>query len=210
MDPIDAPKTAAITAEFLDELAQARTAGEALWRIDRQRLLIAPGGIFSIQQNVTTANDAAGEIRLRRFYSSEGGSFPVNGTKRKTLTPWTECLFAHSRVFVGEGEHVLAQTFDDFEQLRAYKLRSVVNVPMMQGKLCYATFNVFGTLARWQPEQVLGIRLLALACARWVTPTPGLAYRVPGASPVAPIRDDSDALPSPGLDAEGRVSERLN
>lgn len=182
MDPIDAPPTAAITSDFLDALAEARSADEALRLIDLQRLQIARGGIFSIQQNVTTARDPAGEVRLRRFYSSEGGSFPVNGAKRKTLTPWAECLFVRSRVFVGEGEHVLAQTFDDFEQMRAYELRSVVNVPLMQGSLCYATFNVFGTRVRWTPEEILGIRLLALTAARWVPPVPGLAYRFPDAS----------------------------
>jgi len=185
MDPINAPTTTtAITAEFLDQLAKAPGADEALRRIDRQRTLIAAGGIFSIQQNVTTARDADGEILLRRFYSSEAGTFPVLGAKRKVLTPWTECLFVHNRPFVGEGEQVLAQTFDDFEQMRAYELRSVVNVPMMQGRLCYATFNVFGTRAHWQPEQVLAIRLLALAAARWVPCAPGLAYRLQSAATI--------------------------
>ncbi|SEB23701.1 hypothetical protein [Variovorax sp. YR216] len=190
MDPIDAPTTAAITADFLDELAEARGADEALRRIDLQRLRIARGGIFSIQQNVTTARDPSGEVRLRRFYSSEGGSFPVNGAKRKTRTPWTECLFVRSRVFVGEGEHVLARTFDDFEQMRAYELRSVVNVPMMQGALCYATFNVFGTRTRWTPEEILGIRLLALTASRWVPSIPGLSYSFPEASAASPIHDE--------------------
>jgi hypothetical protein len=187
MDPINATTSNAINAEFLDELAHARSADEALRRIDVQRLRVAPGGIFSIQQNVTTASDADGEILLRRFYSSEAGSFPVNGAKRKSITPWTKCLFVHNLPFIGEGEQVLAQTFDDFEQMHAYGVRSVVNVPITQGRLCYATFNVFGTDARWQAEQVLAIRLLALAAARWVTCAPGLAYRLPGAAvPAAP------------------------
>ncbi|MDM0033701.1 GAF domain-containing protein [Variovorax sp. J22P271] len=181
MDPINAPTNTAITARFLDSLADAPSAGEALRRIDHCRSRIASGSIFSIQQNVTTARAAAGEILLRRFYSSEASTFPVDGTKRKTLTPWTECLFVRGRVFVGEGEHVLAQNFDDFEQMRLHKLSSVINVPLMQGTLCYATFNVFGTRARWLPEEVFGIRLLALAAARWVPPMPGLAYGLAGA-----------------------------
>ncbi|WP_399682710.1 GAF domain-containing protein [Xenophilus sp.] len=185
MDPTDAPTTTAITAGFLDSLAEAAGAHDALRRIDACRALIAPGSSFSIQQNVTTALDAAGEVLLRRFYSSEASAFPVNGTKRKTLTPWTERLFVQGRVFVGEGEHVLAETFDDFEKMRAHALRSVINVPLMQGRLCYATFNVFGTCARWLPEQVFGIRLLALAAARWVPCAPGLAYRFPAAVPAA-------------------------
>ncbi|MBS0341637.1 MAG: GAF domain-containing protein [Proteobacteria bacterium] len=203
MDPIDAPPATAITASFLDDLAEARSADEALRRIDLQRLQIARGGIFSIQQNVTTARDPAGEVRLRRFYSSEGGTFPVNGAKRKTLTPWTECLFVRSRVFVGEGEHVLAQTFDDFDQMRAYRLRSVVNVPLMLGPLCYATFNVFGTRVRWTPEEILNIRLLALTASRWVPPAPGLAYSFAGNGDVLSFQDDADAP------FQGRASQRL-
>jgi len=182
MDAIHVPTINGITAEFLDALAESRSAHEALQRIDLCRSLIASGSIFSIQQNVTTGRDVPDQILLRRFYSSEAASFPVQGAKRKTLTPWTECLFVQGRVFVGEGEHVLARHFDDFEQMRAYKLRSVINVPLMQGNLCYATFNVFGTRARWMPEEILGIRLLALAAARWVPATPGLAYRFTGVS----------------------------
>lgn len=170
--------TSPITADFLDALAAARTTEEALRLVDQRRSAIAPHSIFSIQLNVTTARDAAGEVLLRRFWSSEGASFPVNGTKRKSLTPWTDCLFVQGRVFVGEGEHVLASHFDDFEQMRPHGLRSVVNVPLLHGPLCYATFNVFGTQAHWSAQQVLAIRLLALAAARWVPATPGLAYRL--------------------------------
>jgi len=50
-------------------------------------------------------------------------------------------------------------------------------VPLLRDNLCYATFNVFGTRGRWQPHEVLGIRLLALATARWVAPAPDLMYR---------------------------------
>jgi len=53
---------------------------------------------------------------------------------------------------------------------------AVVNVPMLLGQRTYATFNVFGTRGRWQPEEVLGLRLLALAAARWVSPSPELDY----------------------------------
>jgi hypothetical protein len=177
----------ALTARFLDALDAARSADVALHEVDRCRRLIAGDSVFSIQQNVTTERDPADEIRLRRFYSSVTDHYPVNGTKRKTLTPWTECLFVQGRVFVGEGEHVLARHFDDFEQMRPYGLRSVVNVPLLRGPLCYATFNVFGTRARWLPEEILGIRLLALAAARWVPSAPGLSYRFAAASLIHPL-----------------------
>ena len=149
----------------------------ALRQLDEFRRQIASDSIFSIQQNVTTADDPADEIRLRRFYSSEARHYPVKGIKRKTRTPWTECLFLRGRPFVGEGADVLERHFDDYEQMRRFGLQSVVNVPLMQGKVCHATFNVFGTRPRWLPQEVLGIRLLALAAARWVPAAPGLAYR---------------------------------
>ena len=177
----------ALTNDLLDVLAEARSADAALRQVDRMRSLIAGEGIFSIQQNVTTAHDPAGEIRLRRFYSSEAGRHPVGGGKRKTLTPWTDCLFVQGRVFVGEGEKTLAQHFDDFEQMRPYGLQSVINVPLLRGDVCYATFNVFGTRAEWQPHEVLGIRLLALAAARWVPAAPGLAYRFTDMSFTSPM-----------------------
>ena len=178
-----APRSSTLTtfaANSLDVLAQARSPDVALRQLDLFRRVIAGDSIFSIQRNVTTGRDPVDEIQLQRFYSSEAEQFPVHGTKRKTLTPWVERLFLQGQVFVGEGAGVLARTFDDFDQMRAYGVQSVVNVPLMQGNLCYATFNVFGTRDLWLPHEVLGIQLLALAAARWVTPEPGLTYRFNG------------------------------
>ena len=79
-------------------------------------------------------------------------------------------------MFGAEGSDALERTFDDYAQMRPLGLNAVVNVPMMAGRLCYATFNVFGTRGAWQPSEVLALRLLALAAARWVSPAPDLAY----------------------------------
>jgi hypothetical protein len=173
----DPSAAAGFRAEMLDALDACPNAESALRQVDAFRRQIAGGSIFSIQQNVTTADDPADEIRLRRFYSSEARHYPVKGTKRKTLTPWTECLFLRGRPFVGEGADVLERHFDDYDQMRRFSLHSVVNVPLMRGTVCYATFNVFGTRPRWLADEVLGIRMLALAAARWVPAAPGLAYR---------------------------------
>jgi len=174
--------THATLAEILDALDGERSVEAALHRIDAFRRRIVESGVFSIQRNVTTADDPPDEIRLRRCYSSEGRHYPVNGTKRKTLTPWTECLFVHGRVFVGEGADALARHFDDYAQMRPWKLQSVVNVPLMTGNLCHATFNVFGTRPHWQPREIVAIRVLALAAARWVPAAPDLSYRFTAAS----------------------------
>jgi len=165
-----------LCSNLIDALAEAPSAEAALLQIDAYRRLLAGPGIFSIQLNVTTRDDPCNEIRLQRLYSSHGGKFPVQGRKRKTLTPWTETLFVRGQVFVAEGVAALEQTFDDYEQMRPLGLNAVVNVPLLKDRLCYATFNVFGTRGSWQPAEILSLRLLALAAARWVPPAPGLSY----------------------------------
>jgi len=52
----------------------------------------------------------------------------------------------------------------------------------MTGNLCHATFNVFGTRPRWQPHEIVAIRVLALAAARWVPAAPDLSYCFTAAS----------------------------
>lgn len=165
-----------LCSNLLDAIGEAAGADAALAQIDAYRRLLAGPGIFSIQLNVTTRDDPSNEILLQRLYSSADNAFPVQGRKRKTLTPWTETLFVRGQVFVAEGCAALEQTFDDYAQMRPLGLNAAVNVPLLQGRLCYATFNVFGTRGRWHPSEVLALRLLALAAARWVTPAPDLAY----------------------------------
>jgi hypothetical protein len=165
-----------LCSNLLDAMAEASDAEAALVQINAYRRLLAGPGIFSIQLNVTTRDDPRNEILLQRVYSSHGSEFPVQGQKRKTLTPWTETLFVRGEVFVAEGSAALERTFDDFEQMRPLGLNAVVNVPLLKDRLCYATFNVFGTRGGWQPSEVLALRLLAMAAARWVSPAPGLSY----------------------------------
>lgn len=165
-----------LCSNLLDAIAEAPGAEAALAQIDAYRRLLAGPGIFSIQLNVTTREDPRNEILLQRLYSSASHAFPVQGRKRKILTPWTETLFVRGEIFVAEGATVLEQTFDDYAQMRLLGLNAAVNVPMLQGQVCYATFNVFGTRGGWQPAEVLALRLLALAAARWVTPAPDLSY----------------------------------
>lgn len=165
-----------LCANLLDATAEAPSAEAALERIDAYRRLLAGPGIFSIQLNVTTRDDPRNEIHLQRLYSSAGRTFPVQGRKRKTLTPWTETLFLRGEMFVAQGSDALEQTFDDYAQMRPLGLNAAVNVPLLTGKVCYATFNVFGTRGGWQPSEILALRLLALAAARWVSPAPGLSY----------------------------------
>jgi hypothetical protein len=165
-------------SNLLDALGEARSAEVALAQIDQARRVIAGPGIFSIQLNVTTARDPHNELRLQRFYASPSAAmrWPVNGVKRKTFTPWTETLFVRGQPFVAAGADAMARAFDDYDQMKALGIDAVVNVPLLRDNLCYATFNVFGTSGPWHQHQVLGLRLLALAAARWVPPVPDLMY----------------------------------
>ena len=86
------------------------------------------------------------------------------------------------RAFVGEGSDTLERCFDDHAQMRSLGLQSFVNVPLLRGDVCYATFNVFAARPCWQPGEVLAIRLLALAAARWVPCAAGLSYCLKGRS----------------------------
>jgi hypothetical protein len=169
--------TVTVTANFLDALGEERSAEAALRKIDEARRVIAGPGVFSIQRNVTTAQEPINELLLQRVYCSAAERWPVNGTKRKRLTPWSERLFLRCQPFVGEGVDALSRAFDDYALMREYGIDTVVNVPLLRDNLCYATFNVFGTRGRWQPHEVLGIRLLAMTATRWITPAPDLAYR---------------------------------
>jgi hypothetical protein len=165
-------------SNVLDLLGEARSADAALAQIDNVRRVIAGPGIFSIQLNVTTARDPQNQLRLQRFYASPAAAsrWPVNGVKRKTFTPWTETLFVRGQPFVAAGDDAMARAFDDYDQMKAIGINAVVNVPLLTGNLCYATFNVFGTSGPWHQHQVLALRLLALAAARWVQPAPDLMY----------------------------------
>jgi GAF domain-containing protein len=177
--------SSALCSNLFDALAVAKSADAALRQIDAYRGLFAGPGIFSIQLNVTTADDPAGEIRLQRFYSSSADRFPVDGKKRKTLTPWTEALFARREVVVSEGADALGRHFDDHEQLRQLGLQRAINVPLLRGGVTYATFNVFGTRAHWQDDEIVTMRLLALLAAQWVQPAAGLSYSLGAAAKAA-------------------------
>jgi hypothetical protein len=179
--PIAAPHSTEVLAA-LDALDEAGSADIALGLVENRARLLAGAAVVSVQQNVTTADDPVEQILLRRFYSSAAEAYPVSGTKRKLLTPWTERIFLDGRAFVGEGSDTLERCFDDHAQMRSWGLQSFVNVPLLRGAACYATFNVFAARPCWQPAEVLAIRLLALAAARWVPCAAGLSYCLKGRS----------------------------
>jgi hypothetical protein len=172
----------AICLNLFDELSDARDIESAMRHIDAFRRLLVGPGVFSINLNVTTADDPPNEVQLQRLYSSNGGKFPVSGRKRKLLTHWTRTLFGEGRVVISEGSEVLAELFDDYDQMAPLGLNAAINVPMLQGNRCIATFNVFGMRGRWREHEVLAVRMLASLAARWVIPAPDLHYTLDATS----------------------------
>ncbi|MDN8618944.1 GAF domain-containing protein [Variovorax ginsengisoli] len=170
------PLLVALCTNLFDALGTARDADEAMKQIDEVLRLFAGPVTFSININVTTSDDPPNEIQLQRYYSSHRGQFPVQGRKRKTLTHWTDTLFAQGRVFVAEGAHSLAQVFDDYDRMAEMGLNACINVPILRGNACVATFNVFGQRGSWHAHEVLAVRMLALLAARWIEPAPKLHY----------------------------------
>ena len=64
--------------------------------------------------------------------------------------------------------------------MRPLGLQRALNVPLLKDDLTYATFNVFGTPAYWQADEIVAMRVLALLAARWVAPAAGLSYSLGG------------------------------
>lgn len=163
-------------ANLFDALSEAGSVDVAMRQIEAFLRLVAGPVTFSINLNVTTADDPGNEIQLQRFYSSNGREFPVAGRKRKLLSNWTRALFLEGQVFVAEGGTALAETFDDYDRMAPLGLNAAINVPILRGDQCIATFNVFGKRGHWLEHEVLAVRVLAMLAARWLNPAPGLNY----------------------------------
>jgi GAF domain-containing protein len=143
-------------------LPRAASMEAALGLLEQARQMALGDGMLTVNQDVTTAQDPPGEIRLRRIWSSRPDAYPVGGGKTKTLTPWSRQLLERGEVFVGEGDAALARVFDDHARIASLDLHAVVNVPLLRDGRCAATFNVLGTRAQWQAGEIATIELLAL------------------------------------------------
>lgn len=146
-------------------LQQAKSLDEAMGLLNQARSMMLGEGLLTVNLDVTSPQDPPGEIRLMRIWTSEPAAYPVGGAKKKTRTPWTLHLLEQCRVFVGEGDQVLAQVFDDHARIASLNLHSVVNVPITREGRCLATFNAMGQQASWREHDIAAIQLLALLSA---------------------------------------------
>lgn len=158
----------AVCVPLCDALSRASNFDAAMAHIEAARLSVLGPGLLTVNLNATTPDDPPDEVQLQRLWSSDPQAYPVAGRKRKTLTPWTRQLLVRAEVFIGEGDEALAQVFDDHALISALGLRAVVNVPLLEDGRCAATFNVLVTRARWTPQEIALVRLLALLATPWV------------------------------------------
>ena len=158
----------AVCEALCDALARCEEPPQALAHIEGARHALLGPGLLTVNLDATRPTDPPGEIQLRRAWSSQPVEYPVGGRKRKLPTPWTQQLLLRGEIFIGEGEAALAAVFDDHARIAAMGLLAVINVPLLHGGRCVATFNVLGNRARWLPQEVAAVRLLALLAKPFV------------------------------------------
>ena len=126
-----------------------------------------------LAQSLCTVNryDPTNET-LTRLYSSDPESYPVGGSKNKAGTAWGKQVLHDRRLYIGEGEAAIRQSFDDHTTIRALGLRSVINVPVASRGVCLGTINLLMTAETVQPHMIQWARLAGLMA------TPG--FMAPG------------------------------
>jgi|SRR5690606_10308982 GAF domain-containing protein len=95
-----------------------------------------------LRQTLCTVNRYEPEHeRLTRLYSSNPSSYPVGGSKNKSGTAWGRQVLHERRLFIGQGEDAIRQSFDDHTIIHDLGLRSVINVPIVAQDTCLGTLN---------------------------------------------------------------------
>ena len=168
MKPAAFTVAAAVCDSLCDALGTAATCDDALEAIHIALSTLLGHNLLTVNLDATQPDDPPDEVQLQRLWTSDPRAYPVRGRKRKTLTPWTRQLLQRAEVFIGEGDAALAEVFEEQKSIAELGLHSVVNVPLLQGGRCVATFNVLGSRPGWQAHEVAAIRLLALLATPWV------------------------------------------
>lgn len=159
---------AATCAALCDDLPRACSPDAALRILEHVRQRLLGDGLLTVNLNATPKRIGDEAVELERLWSSKPEVYPVAGRKRKAITPWVRQLLRRCEVFVGEGDAILAEVFDDHALIGSLGLHSVINVPLLVEGRCIATFNVLGIRSKWQPQEIMLIRLLAVLATPWV------------------------------------------
>jgi len=158
----------AVWNSLCNALGTAATCDDALKAIHIAQVTVVGLNLLTVNLDATQSDDPPDEVQLQRLWTSDPGAYPVGGRKRKTFTPWTRQLLERAEVFIGEGDAALAVVFEEHKSIAELGLHAVVNVPLLQGGHCVATFNVLGIRPEWLAHEVAAIKLLALLATPWV------------------------------------------
>ena len=154
---------------LVHDLPRARDRDAALRCIDGVRRRLLGDGLLTVNVDASPPDPRDGDtIELQRVWTSDAAAYPVGGRKRKTMTPWTRQLLRGGELFVGEGDAVLREVFDDHARIASLGLHAVLNVPLLDAGRCLATFNVLGSRPRWLPQERMLVQLLAVLATPWV------------------------------------------
>lgn len=109
-------------------------------------------------------------MEVERLYSTRTAAYPVGGRKAKRDTPWGHHVLTERRVFIGEGEAAIRAAFDDHATILALGLRSIINVPLIDGDACRGTANFLKYEASLSADDVETAMTLALVAAPALMP----------------------------------------
>ena len=165
-EALQLPATAC--AALCDDLPRACNPDAALCILEQVRQMLLGNGLLTVSLNATPERVGNEAVELQRLWSSRPEAYPVAGRKRKAMTPWARQLLRRCEVFVGEGDAILTEVFDDHALIASLGLHAVVNIPLLAGGRCVATFNVLGTRPQWKPQEIMLARLLAVLATPWV------------------------------------------
>ena len=101
-------------------------------------------------------------MRVLRLYSSNPEAYPPGGSKDKSGTAWGRHVLLEQKLFIGEGEDAIREFFDDHDAIRRLGLRSVINVPVVYGRVCLGTVNFLMPRAAVSDADVQAAQLAGL------------------------------------------------
>ncbi len=101
-------------------------------------------------------------MEVERLYSTDTAAYPLGGRKAKRDTAWGRQVLDERRIFVGQGDEAIRAAFDDHATILGLGMRSIVNVPVVDGDVCLGTVNFLKYEATVSPEDVAVATALAL------------------------------------------------
>ncbi|UFN49780.1 GAF domain-containing protein [Roseomonas sp. OT10] len=98
-----------------------------------------------------------GGEEVERIYSSDPGSYPVQGRKRMGPTPWGDLVLTRKQTFLGPDVAAIRWAFPDHELIESLGLGSVINVTAQLGGEVLGTVNVLDREGAYTGEEQVSL-----------------------------------------------------